>query len=54
MVRFAIRNGRATFSGARNLTVVTNAAGRAAATGLVPTGNGALQPLIHLVSVIPH
>ena len=43
VVRFAIRNGRATFSGARNLSVVTNAAGRAAASGLVPTGNGALQ-----------
>ena len=43
IVRFAIRNGRATFSGARNLSVVTNAAGRAAASGLVPTGNGALQ-----------
>src|SRR5262249_54121212 len=43
LVRFAIRNGHATFNGARNLSVVTNAAGRAAATGLVPTGNGALQ-----------
>jgi hypothetical protein len=43
VVRFAIRNGRARFSGARNLTVFTNAAGRAAATGLVPTGNGVLQ-----------
>jgi hypothetical protein len=43
VVRFAIRNGHATFSGARNLSVVTNAAGRAAASGLVPTGNGALQ-----------
>jgi hypothetical protein len=33
VVRFAIRNGRATFGGTRNLTVVTNAAGRAAAVG---------------------
>jgi hypothetical protein len=43
VVRFAIRSGHATFSGARNLTVVTNATGRAAAAGLMPTGNGALQ-----------
>lgn len=43
VVRFAIRNGRATFSGARSLTVATNAAGRAVATGLTPTGSGALQ-----------
>jgi hypothetical protein len=42
-VRFAIRNGRASFNGARALTVTTNAAGRAAATGLTPTGTGALQ-----------
>lgn len=42
-VRFAIRNGHATFNGARNLTVISNAAGRAAASGLVPTGNGVLQ-----------
>src|SRR4051812_9873000 len=33
VVTFAIRNGRATFSGARTLTVTSNAAGRAAVTG---------------------
>ena len=43
VVRFAISNGRASFSGARTLTVTTNAAGRAAATGLTPTGGGAVQ-----------
>src|SRR5262245_33760125 len=43
VVRFGISRGRATFSGARALTVTTNAAGRAAATGLTPTGAGALQ-----------
>src|SRR5262245_23138090 len=43
VVRFAIRNGRATFDGARTLTVTTNAAGRAVATGFAPTGSGALQ-----------
>ena len=43
VVRFAIRSGRASFGGARNLTVTTNAAGRAVATGLTPTGGGALQ-----------
>ncbi|MEQ1870251.1 MAG: PEGA domain-containing protein, partial [Vicinamibacterales bacterium] len=43
LVRFAIRNGRATFSGARTLSVTTNAAGRAIATGLTPTSSGALQ-----------
>ncbi len=43
LVRFAIRNGRATFGGARTLSVTTNAAGRAVATGLTPTGSGALQ-----------
>ena len=43
VVRFAIQNGRATFGGARTLTVTTNAAGRAVATGLTPTGSGALQ-----------
>jgi hypothetical protein len=40
VVRFAIRNGRATFSGARSLAVATDAAGRAAATGFAPTGTG--------------
>ena len=43
VVTFAIRNGRATFSGARTLTVTSNAAGRAVATGLTPTGSGAVQ-----------
>lgn len=43
VVRFAIRTGRATFRGARTLSVTTNAAGRAVAEGLVPTGNGPLQ-----------
>jgi hypothetical protein len=41
-VRFAIQGGRATFNGARTLTLTTNAAGQAAATGLTPTGTGAL------------
>ena len=44
IVTFAIRGGgRATFNGAQTLTVTTNAAGRAAATGLTPTGPGTLQ-----------
>jgi hypothetical protein len=43
IVRFAISRGRASFNGARTLTVTTNAAGRAIATGLTPTGSGALQ-----------
>ncbi len=43
VVRFAIRNGRASFSGAKNLSVTTNVAGRATATGLTPTGSGALH-----------
>ena len=43
IVRFAIREGRGTFAGARTLTVTTNAAGRAVAAGLTPTGSGALQ-----------
>jgi hypothetical protein len=43
VVRFAITKGRATFSGARTLTVTTNAAGRAAVSGLAPTGAGSLQ-----------
>src|SRR5690348_6692230 len=43
VVQFAIRSGRATFNGARVLSVTTNAAGRAAATGLTPTGSGTLQ-----------
>ena len=43
VVRFAIQRGRASFDGARTLTVTTNAAGRATATGLTATGRGALQ-----------
>jgi hypothetical protein len=43
VVRFAIQHGRGTFAGARALSVTTNAAGRAIATGLTPTGGGALQ-----------
>ena len=43
IVRFAIQQGRGTFAGARTLSVTTNAVGRAAATGLTPTGSGALQ-----------
>jgi hypothetical protein len=42
-VRFAIRSGRAAFGGARTLSVTTDAAGRAVATGFAPTGSGALQ-----------
>ena len=42
-VNFAIRAGRATFGGARTLSVTTNAAGRAAAAGFAPSGTGALQ-----------
>ena len=43
VVKFAIQKGRASFDGARTLTVTTNAAGRATATGLNPTGSGALR-----------
>lgn len=43
LVNFAIRSGRATFGGARTLSVTTNAAGRAVAAGFAPTGSGALQ-----------
>src|SRR5262245_55054002 len=43
IVRFAINSGRASFPGGRTLVVTTNAAGRAAAAGLTPTGTGALQ-----------
>jgi PKD repeat protein len=43
-VRFAIRGGGARFAGgARTLTVTTDAAGRATATGLTPSGAGAYQ-----------
>lgn len=43
IVQFAIRSGRATFGGARSLSVTTNAVGRAVAAGFAPTGTGALQ-----------
>ena len=43
VVTFAVRSGRVAFNGSRTLTVSTNAAGRAAATGLTPTGSGAVQ-----------
>jgi len=43
LVRFAIQKGRASFNGARTLSVTTDAAGRATATGLTATGRGALQ-----------
>ncbi len=43
VVRFAIQKGRATFNGARALSVTTDALGRATATGLTPIGNGPLQ-----------
>lgn len=43
VVRFAITRGRATFAGARTLTVATNVAGRAAVSGLAPGGVGSLQ-----------
>src|SRR5690349_14164815 len=37
IVRFAVTKGRATFNGARAISVTTNAAGRAVASGLAPT-----------------
>lgn len=43
VVTFAIRGGRATFDGARTLTMTTNVAGRAAVSGLTPTASGAVQ-----------
>jgi hypothetical protein len=43
VVRFAIRGGRASFNGARVVSVTTNVAGRAAVSSLTPTGAGALQ-----------
>lgn len=43
VVNFVVRNGRATFGGARTLTVTTNSVGRAAAAGLTPGGSGALE-----------
>lgn len=43
VVRFAIRGGRASFSGARTMTVTTGASGRAAVAGLTPTTTGSFQ-----------
>ena len=43
IVTFAVRRGRATFNGAQTLRVTTNAAGRASASGLTPTGSGPLE-----------
>jgi hypothetical protein len=43
VVNFAIRGGRATFGGARTLSVTTNVAGRAVASGFAPTASGAVQ-----------
>ena len=43
VVNFAIRGGRATFGGARTISVTTNVAGRAAAAGFTPTASGAVQ-----------
>ncbi len=43
LVRFAIQGGRASFDGARAVTLVTNAAGRAAVTTLTPTASGTVE-----------
>ena len=43
IVKFAIQKGKASFDGARTLTVTTNPAGRATATGFTPIGSGALK-----------
>src|SRR5262245_39913951 len=43
VVRFAVTRGRATFSGARTVTVTTNAGGRATVAGFSPTGSGSVQ-----------
>jgi hypothetical protein len=43
VVKFAITKGRASFNGARTLSVTTNAVGRATAAGLTPTASGPLQ-----------
>lgn len=43
VVKFSIQGGRATFGGARTLTVTTNVAGRAAVSGFTPTASGAVQ-----------
>jgi hypothetical protein len=43
IVKFAVSKGRATFNGAKSMSVTTNAAGRANAAGFTPTGAGPLQ-----------
>src|SRR5262245_12950162 len=43
VVRFAIQSGGASFGGARTLSVTTDALGRAIASGLAPSGTGALE-----------
>jgi len=43
VVKFAISKGRASFNGARAVTVTADAAGRATAAGLTPTGSGLVQ-----------
>ena len=43
VVRFAIQGGRASFNGARVLSVTTNAAGRAAVGTLMPSAAGSVQ-----------
>ncbi len=43
VVKFAISKGKASFDGARTLSVTTNAAGRATATGFTATAKGTLQ-----------
>jgi hypothetical protein len=42
-VRFMIHGGRATFNGARTITLTTDATGRAAVSGMTPTGSGVFQ-----------
>lgn len=47
-VTFTIGSGQpATFAGAQTVTVTTNAAGQAAATGLTPTGAGKVSIQVH-------
>jgi hypothetical protein len=43
VVRFAIQGGRASFNGARAITVTTNAVGRAAVSSVTPASSGAFQ-----------
>src|SRR5262245_66031641 len=42
-VTFSVTGGGTFTAGAKTMTVVTNALGRATATGLTPTANGALR-----------